>query len=137
MTKKAYDKFINGESTTECNMLYSDYLDYWMDKNVELNLKYNTIRTYKNIINTHIKPKLGVYQLSKITSASIQEFITDLFLTGRYTKNYLRSILKVVKSSFTYATDVIGFIKNNPSFKTKIPKYETKEKDSVHILTKD
>ena len=28
--QKAYDEFINGESTTECNMLYSDYLDYWM-----------------------------------------------------------------------------------------------------------
>ena len=56
--------------------------------------------------------------------------------TGRYTKKYLRSILKVVKSSFTYAAYVIEFIKNNPSFKTKIPKYETKEKDSVHILTK-
>ena len=27
---KAYNEFINGESTTECNMLYSDYLDYWM-----------------------------------------------------------------------------------------------------------
>ena len=53
-------------------MLYSEYLDYWVDKYVEVNLKYNTIKTYENIINTHIKPKLGVYQLSKITSASIQ-----------------------------------------------------------------
>ena len=26
--QKAYDEFINGESTTECNLLYSDYLDY-------------------------------------------------------------------------------------------------------------
>ena len=108
-----------------------------MDKYAEANLKYNTIRTYKNIINTHIKPKLGVYQLSKITLVLIQEFITDLFLTGRYTKKYLRSILKIVKSSFAYAADVIEFIKNNPSFKTKIPKYEIKEKDYIHILTND
>ena len=33
--QKAYDKFINGESTTECNMLYSDYLDYWMKEYIE------------------------------------------------------------------------------------------------------
>ncbi len=26
--QKAYDEFINGGSITECNMLYSDYLDY-------------------------------------------------------------------------------------------------------------
>ena len=49
----------------------------------------------------------------------------------------MRSILKVVKSSFTYAADVVEFIKNNPSLKAKIPKYETKEKDPVHILTKE
>lgn len=134
----AYNEYTQtGRNFVPTEISYSDYLDYWVDKYVEVNLKYNTIRTYKNIINTHIKPKLGVYQLSKITSASIQEFITDLFLTGRYTKKYLRSILKVVKSSFTYAADVVEFIKNNPSLKAKIPKYETKEKDPVHILTKD
>ena len=134
----AYNEYTQtGRNFVPTEISYSDYLDYWVDKYVEVNLKYNTIRTYKNIINTHIKPKLGVYQLSKITSASIQEFITDLFLTGRYTKKYLRSILKVVKSSFTYAADVVEFIENNPSLKAKIPKYETKEKDPVHILTKD
>ena len=26
--QKAYNEFINGENITECNMLYSDYLDY-------------------------------------------------------------------------------------------------------------
>lgn len=78
-------------------MSYSDYLDYWVDKYVEVNLKYNTIKTYENIINTHIKPKLGVYQLSKITSASIQEFITDLFLTWRYTKKWYILFFYMIK----------------------------------------
>ena len=28
--QKAYDEFINGVTSIECNMLYGDYLDYWM-----------------------------------------------------------------------------------------------------------
>ena len=30
--QKAYDEFING-GVTECSMLYSDYLEYWMKEN--------------------------------------------------------------------------------------------------------
>lgn len=30
--QRVYDEFINGVSSTERNMLYSDYLDYWMKK---------------------------------------------------------------------------------------------------------
>lgn len=111
----AYNEYMQtGSNYKPSEMSYSDYLDYWMDKYVEVNLKYNTIQTYRRIINLHIKPKLGIYQLNKITSASVQEFITDLFLTGKYTKKYLCSILKIVKSSFTYAKDVVEFVKNNP-----------------------
>ena len=45
--QKAYDEFINGESTSECNMLYSDYLDYWMKEYFEINYKYSTAKRYK------------------------------------------------------------------------------------------
>lgn len=58
----AYNEYTQtGKNFVSTEISYSDYLDYWVDKYVEVNLKYNTIRTYKNIINTHIKPKLGVY----------------------------------------------------------------------------
>ena len=46
--QKAYDKFINGESTTECNMLYTDYLDYWMKEYFEINYKYQQPKDIKN-----------------------------------------------------------------------------------------
>ena len=28
--QKAYEEFINGITNVECNMLYEDYLDYWI-----------------------------------------------------------------------------------------------------------
>ena len=37
--QRAYEEFINGENTKECNMLYSEYLDYWMKEYFEINLE--------------------------------------------------------------------------------------------------
>ena len=45
--QRAYEEFINGESTKECNMLYSECLDYWMREYFEINYKYSTAKRYK------------------------------------------------------------------------------------------
>ena len=45
--QKAYDEFINGVTSIECNMLYGDYLDYWMKEYFEINYKYSTAKRYK------------------------------------------------------------------------------------------
>lgn len=63
--QKAYDEFING-SVTECNMLYSDYLDYWMKEYFEINYKYFTAKRYKESFG-NIKMEVGNYKLSNIT----------------------------------------------------------------------
>jgi hypothetical protein len=77
-----------------------------MKEHVEINLKYNTVKPYRRIINIYHKSKLRCYQLAKITSATIQEFINKLYRDGSYSKNCLKIILKVLKYSFTHATDV-------------------------------
>ncbi len=133
---KAYSEYMNtGHSFAPTEISYSDYLDYWMKQYCEINLKYRTIETYSTIIRLHIKPKLGIYKLNSITSSTIQEFINDLFVHKNFSKNYLKNILKVLKTSFGYATDVVEFIKYNPALKVKIPKYDIPESDPVHIFT--
>jgi len=64
-----------------------------------------------NIIKNHIKPKLGFYLLSQITTATMQEFMN--------------------------ATDVVGFIKINPALKVKVPRYDIPGIDQVHIFTNE
>lgn len=49
----------------------------------------------------------------------------------------MKNILKVLKTSFKYATDVVGFIKENPALKVGLPKYDVPEKDPAHIFTKN
>ena len=135
---KAYNEFINvGHCIEPSKMSYSDYLDYWMKEHCEINLKYHTIQAYQNIIKNHIKPKLGFYMLSQLTTSVIQEFINNIYLEKGFSKNFLKNILKVLKGSLGYATDVVGFIKVNPSLKVRLPKYDIPDSDPVYILSNE
>jgi len=49
----------------------------------------------------------------------------------------MKNILKVLKTSFSYATDVVGFVKENPALKVRIPKYDILEEDPAHIFSKE
>ena len=135
---KAYNEYINvGHCIEPSKMSYSDYLDYWMKEHCEINLKHHTIQAYQNIIKNHIKPKLGFYMLSQLTTSVIQEFINNIYLEKGFSKNFLKNILKVLKGSLGYATDVVGFIKVNPSLKVRLPKYDIPDSDPVYILSND
>lgn len=135
---KAYNEYINvGLCIEPSKMSYSDYLDYWMKEHCEINLKYHTIQAYQNIIKNHIKPKLGFYILSQLTTSVIQEFINNIYLEKGFSKNFLKNILKVLKGSLGYATDVVGFIKVNPSLKVRLPKYDIPDSDPVYILSNE
>lgn len=94
----AYNEYMNsGHYFTPSTMSYSDYLDYWMKEHCQINLKYHTIQAYQIITEKHIKPRLGFYRLSQLTTACIQEFVNNLFVEYGFSKNYLKNILKVYK----------------------------------------
>ena len=134
----AYNEYMQtGHNFVPSKMSYSDYLDYWMKEHCQINLKYHTIQAYQNIIKNHIKPNIGVYRLSQITTSTLQEFVNNIYVEKNFTKNFLKNILKVLKTSFGYATDVVGFVKENPALKVKLPKYDIPDSDPAHIFTKE
>lgn len=45
--------------------------------------------------------------------------------------------MKVLKTSFSYATDKVGFIKENPALKVTLPRYDMPDADPAHIFTKE
>lgn len=106
--QRAYYNFINGESTIEGNMLYSEYLDYWMKEYFEINYKYSTAKRYKESFG-NIKKELGNYKLSAITSFMLNQALLRLYQTST-TKEALRNYQKVIKSSLRDATYYFGFI---------------------------
>ena len=118
--QRAYEEFISGESKKKCNMLYSEYLDYWMREYFEINYKYSTAKRYKEAFG-NIKRELGNYKLSAITSFSLNQALLRLYQTST-TKEALRNYQKVIKSSLRDATYYFGFIKYNPAADLQIPR---------------
>jgi len=89
----AYTEYINaGKPYKESKISYSDYLDYWLNNYCKNNLKYNTIQTYKTIINKYIKPKIGKY-----TSVSLNTFIIDLVNEYDFSRVYYYLFLIIKK----------------------------------------
>ena len=118
--QKAYDEFINGVTTNERNMLYGDYLDYWMKEYFEINYKYSTAKRYKESFG-NIKEELGNYKLLVLTPYILNQALLKLYQTSS-TKEALRNYQKVIKSSLRDATYYFGFIKNNIACDLEIPR---------------
>lgn len=135
---KAYTEYINaGVPFKETNISYSDYLDYWIENYCEVNLKYNTIQAYKTLIKKYIKPKLGKYRLSSITSVTLNTFIIETCKKYDFSKSYFSNILKVVKGSFREACNVYGILKYNPAITLRLPKIDKVKEDVKHLYSQE
>lgn len=95
-------------SHTKCGILYNDILDAWLQSS-RINTKESTYVRYSHLIDTHIRPQLGKYQLSKISTQLIEGFIERKLTSGRIDKSgglankTVTDILTVVKSTMEYA----------------------------------
>ena len=65
--RKALEDYENGEQLQKTNISVSDYMDLWFDAYVLLNCRYNTQRSYRLIIDKHIKPSLGILKLTSLS----------------------------------------------------------------------
>lgn len=134
----AQTEYINaGVPFKECKISYSNYLDYWLENYCKVNLKFNTIQKYTILIEKYIKPRLGMYRLSSITSVSLNKFITDLVEEYTFSRAYFKSILKVVKGSFRDACNLYGFLKYNPALTLRLPRIDDDREDPKHLYTQD
>lgn len=101
-------------------MSLADYLDYWMQQYCKINLLENTCINYEKKIRLYIKPYLGMYKLSSLTPAILQDFLNMKFNEG-YSRNTLSVIKGILVSSLDYATTTLQFLKYNPMNSTKLP----------------
>lgn len=134
----AYNEYLTtGLNFKEQNISYSDYLDYWIENYCKTNLKYNTIQAYQTIIEKYLKPELGKYRLTTLTSVKLHSFITELCSKYNFSRSYFSNILKVIKGSFGEACNVYGFVRYNPAMTLRLPKLENKKKNIKHVYTQD
>ncbi|MEG1293888.1 MAG: tyrosine-type recombinase/integrase, partial [Clostridium sp.] len=96
------------------------------------NLKYNTQLGYVQIIESHLKPRFGAYKLKALTTASVQEYINQLKIQG-LAKSSVTGILSVLSAAYEYAIEPLGYVRENPCSRTKMPKFERKPKERYII----
>ena len=86
----------------------NDWLDEWINN---LTTKESSRETYEYIVNKHIKPKLGEYDVKTINPLMLQKFFDNL--SKEYSSSYVRSIKRVLTGSLNEAYN-LEIIKSNP-----------------------
>ena len=98
----------------------ADYLDLWFEKYCVTNLKYNTQLNYRSIIDNHLKPRFGIFRLSALSTASIQDYADSLSLNG-YSKSHIKGILSTLFVALNYAIQPLGLLQSNPMQYVRFP----------------
>ncbi|WP_056993234.1 site-specific integrase [Lacticaseibacillus saniviri] len=128
--RKAIDEYENGGMNTKmADMSVADYFAFWLTNYVEKNLKFNTRKNYKNVVNRYINPKIGKYRIKSLSPATIQHFIDEvaeepLDRTGQPPKKHtVEIILTIVKEALKKAVYPYKIINDNPASYVEMPKY--------------
>ena len=113
-------------------MKYKDWLDVWFVNYIEPSSKTKTCERYSEIIEKHLKVKLGEYELEELSPIIIQKYITELMQSGNLTTgkglaaNSVNGIITVIQNSLKLAY-TLGELKEYTTDKIRRPK--TKEKE--------
>ena len=130
---QAMNEYYNfGQTFSPTGISIFDYLDYWFDIHCKLNLKYNTQLGYIQLIENHLKPTFGHYKLKSLTAASVQEYINQLRIRG-LARSSVIGILSVLNTAYEYAIEPLGYVKENPCQRVKMPRFEREAKERYII----
>ena len=103
-----YTHFANEKETSKDKEKYEYWLDEWL-RTKRLSVKESTFIRYRNTIENHIKPDLGKYPISKISTSLMEQFVSHKLQDGRKDGNgglsakSMSDIMVIIKESFKYA----------------------------------
>ena len=86
---------------------YGEVLDLWLHS-TKTSIKESTYARYAHLINSHIKPQLGDYKLSMLSTEIIEDFIENQLVegqldrTGGLAPKTVIDLLAIVKSTIGY-----------------------------------
>lgn len=126
--RKAMTEYENSGTLFEpSNVSVSDYLDFWLEEYVKLNLSHNTWDNYKGVIKNHIKPVFGNMRLRSISPEVLQKFINDKF-RDEFSRQTLTIFHSVLNNSLKQAVYPYKLIKENPMQYVRLPREERKKR---------
>lgn len=96
------------DTISHSSLTYNELLNSWLHSS-KLNTKESTHARYAHLINSHIRPQLGKYQLSMLSTEMIEKFMEfqlaegRLDSTGGLSPKTAIDILTIIKSTMEYA----------------------------------
>jgi len=138
-SKKAADKKLNemmgevhnGTYREIKKITFADFAALWLSSYAEMKLKPSTLRSYRDIINNHLIPVMGDYQLTEITTDKLQRYVAKRLQKVK-PKTVINEIVPL-KEMFRHAVRW-GYLKVNPAEYVERPKAHRKE---IEILMLD
>lgn len=124
MKRKFLDKFaeVERERLNHKYPVFKDFIDEWL-KIKKQTVKESTYKSYCNILNAHILPRLGNFNLNEITRKDIQDFLFEISDQGKMrTAHKIKLILSAV---FDVAHEDYGL--KTPMTKIVLSHYEVKK----------
>lgn len=121
----------------EKRIKYSDWMEDWI-RNKKYYVKESTYASYSNNVYNHIIPGLGDYYLDELNHKIIQNYILELFKTGKkigggLSKKTVKDITVIIKDSLRKAINEEKIKHFELVF--NYPKDQTNNK-KIYILTK-
>lgn len=110
-------------------MKLNEWLDIWMTKYVKHTVKLRTYNIYGQLIEKHIKPKLGEYELDELTAEVLQDFVLEKLENGNLkngkalSNNSVIVITNVLKQAISEA-NLFEITNKNNTKKIKMPMQE-------------
>ncbi len=120
-------------------MNYKEWLNVWLDNAVKPTSKTRTYARYKEIIDGHIIPKLGEYELNDLSPLLLQKFITELLHSGNLvtggglSANTVNTVITILQNSLKSAM-MFGELQKYTADKIKRPKAKETEVSCFSLI---
>ncbi len=115
-------------------MKYKNWLTEWLENYVKPSSKIRTYERYTIIIDKHLSPKLGDYEMDDLTAILLQRHITELLQSGNQRTgkdlavNTVNGVITIMKTTLKLAYS-LGLCKEYVGDKIKRPKSQEKTVD--------
>lgn len=135
---KRWEEYREGKLLTPSNITVARYLDEYLEFCEINDYSAATIRDYKNVIETYLKPQFGKIKLQKLEKVMIQQVYGQWRKKSNASDKPLKAttiqhINRVFKAALNEAIER-QYIQHNPTHKIKIPKDSSTNKIDVYTV---
>lgn len=127
---KVIGQLYSGTYTVYKNILFKDFLQFWLEKELKPRVTNNSYINYRSIINNSIIPAMGDLEINSITKKHIQKFYnSEVNISISRAKN----TKTVINTSMKYALSK-KIISENPALNVFLPKPSVGHANSLRSI---